>query len=195
MHYRSFLAVSSAALFLVACSESTAPPPGTALAHGPQLSVEASQKIPITFVTQFASFDGGETRTNGESGRSQSHFCLSFTVQEGDLEGTMYTCFSANDPSDQTASQGPNGFFTSTVPDLTEYQVCMPATGWCGTFSETASIGKVYPLPRGVEFKNAVALGGGDFEGMQLKGTVYECPDSQGDRGCFSGYLLVPGGL
>jgi len=193
MFYRSVLAACSGVIFLAACGDSTAPSAEPALTAAPQLSIAGTERIPISFVTQFASFDGGETRTNGASGRSQSHFCLSFTVQEGDLEGTMYTCFSANDPSDQTASQGPNGFFTSTVPDLTEYQVCMPATGWCGTFSETASIGKVYPLPRGVEFKNAVALGGGDFDGMQLKGTVYECPDSQGDRGCFSGYLLVPG--
>lgn len=192
MHYRSRLAACSSVILLAACGETTAPAAEPAIAAAPQLSVEASQKIPITFVTQFVSFDGGETRMNGASGRSQSHFCLSFTVQEGDLEGTMNTCFSANDPSELTASRGPDGFFTTTIPGESEYDVCMPATGWCGTFSAVAGVGKVYPQPRGVEFNNSVAFGGGDFEGMKLQGTVYECPDSQGNRGCFSGYLLVP---
>lgn len=187
------------ALTVAACSDA-ADPTGlpdavtAGAASGPLFVAGGARTIPISFVVQFQDFLGGETKTHGESGRSRSHFCLQFSVQEGDLAGTMETCFSANDPSDQTASQGPDGWFTTTSPDLTEYDVCMPSMGWCGTFSETASTGKVYPFPRGVEFNNSEAMGGGDFAGMKMKGTVFECADSQGDRGCFEGYLLVPPG-
>lgn len=196
MSHLNHLAALAAAVLVVGCSDSLAPSPeASAVAPAPpiMLASAGSESVPITFVTQFADFLGGEGRGNGASGRAQSHFCLAFTVQEGDLVGTMETCFSANDPSDQTASRGPAGWFTTTIPDYTHYDVCMPARGLCGTFDETASVGKVYPLPRGVEFPNSVALGGGDFEGMKLKGTVFECEDSNGDRGCFTGTLLIPG--
>ncbi len=188
-----FLAAVLSVAVVTACTDAAAPSADPA-SEQPTFAAGGSQTIPISFVTQFSAFLSGVTRTHGASGRSRSYFCLAFTVQEGDLEGTMETCFSANDPSDKTASHGPNGFFTTTSPDYTEYDVCMPATGWCGTFSETSSTGKVYPFPRGVEFNNSVAMGGGDFEGMKLRGTVFECADSQGDRGCFTGYLLIPGG-
>jgi len=192
MRYRFMLAALSAAFIVTACADSAAPSADVAAGDQPLFAAAGSQQIPISFVTQFSAFLGGETRTNGNSGRSRNHLCLAFTVQEGDLEGNLETCFSANDPSDQTASQGPDGRFTTTSPDYSEYEVCMPATGWCGTFSGTTNAGKVYPQPRGVEFHNSVAFGGGDFEGMKLQGSVFECADSQGDRGCFTGYLLVP---
>lgn len=195
MRYSFLPGILCAALVVAACSDSTAPPTGEANAatSSPlRTSAGGSQVIPVAFVTEFRAFLSGDSRSNGSSGRTQDYICLQFSVQEGDLEGDMETCFSANNPSDQTASQGPGGWFSTSVPDYSEYEVCMPSTGWCGTFSETASAGKVYPLPRGVDFPNSVALGGGDFEGMVLKGIIYECPDSQGDRGCFSGYLEVP---
>jgi len=198
MRYLGRVVALAAAASLLGCADPVAPSPeSSAAAVSPpaMLAMGGSETIPVTFVTQFADFLGGETRENGASGRTRSHFCLAFTVQEGDLEGTLETCFSANDPSDQTASRGVNGWFTSTVPDYSHYEVCMPSRGWCGTFDETTSVGKVYPLPRGVEFPNSVALGGGDFEGMKLHGQVFECEDSNGDRGCFTGTLLVPGGL
>lgn len=192
MRYRFMLAALSAAFIVTACADSAAPSADVAAGEQPLFAAGGSQTIPISFVTQFSAFLGGETRTNGNSGRSQSHFCLAFTVQEGDLEGTLETCFSANDPSDQTASQGKNGWFTTTIPGDDHYEVCMQSTGWCGTFDSGTGTGKVYPQPRGVEFNNSLAFGGGDFEGMKLQGSVFECADSQGDRGCFTGHLLVP---
>jgi hypothetical protein len=182
-----------AAAALTGCADPVAPAPESTTVAAVPLAVAGAETIPISFVTQFADFLGGEGRENGTSGRTQSHFCLAFTVQEGDLEGTLVTCFSANDPSDQTASQGINGWFTSTVPDYSHYEVCMPSRGLCGTFDEATSVGKVYPLPRGAQFPNSVAFGGGDFDGMKLQGSIVECEDSNGDRGCFSGTLLAPG--
>jgi hypothetical protein len=153
-----------------------------------------SQQIPVAFVTEFREFEFIGTSSHGTSGRSRSHFCLVFSVQEGDLAGTVKNCFYASDPSEQTASNGKNGWFTTTSPDYALYEVCMASTGWCGTFDGLVTAGKVYPQPRGVEFINGVALGGGDFQGMKLQGTVFECEDSVGNRGCFEGTLLVPGG-
>ena len=197
MRHAFLPAVLCVALTVAACSDASDPtglPDAAAAgpASGPLFMANGARKIPITFVVQFQEFVSGETRTHGNSGRSRSHLCLRFSVQEGDLEGLLDTCFYANDPSDQTASQGPDGWFTTTSPDFSEYEVCMPSMGWCGTFSETSHTGKVYPQPRGVEFNNSEAMGGGDFAGMKMKGTIFECPDSQGDRGCFDGYLIVP---
>jgi len=196
MRYLNTLAVLAASVALAGCADPVAPT-ADSFASAPSQPVMfaagGTETIPVVFVTQFASFNSGETREHGMSGRVRSRFCLSFTVQEGDLEGTMDTCFSANDPSDQTVSHGKNGWFTTTSPEFTHYDVCMPSRGLCGTFDEATSAGKVYPQPRGVQFNNSVAFGGGGFEGMKLQGSVAECLDSNGDRGCFTGTLQVPG--
>jgi len=196
MHKLTVLAALAAAAALAGCSDPAAPMQEStsgSVSTPVMLAAGGAETVPVTFVVQFADFLGGDGRGNGASGRAQSHFCLAFTVQEGNLEGTLETCFSANDPSELTASRGPDGWFTTTVPDYSHYEVCMPSRSLCGTFDETTSVGKVYPQPRGVEFPNSVALGGGDFEGMKLQGAVFECEDSNGDRGCFTGTLLIPG--
>jgi hypothetical protein len=169
-------------------------PAASALNAQPMFASSGSEKIPVAFVTEFREFIFLGTSGHGESGRARSHFCLVLSVQEGDLEGTLNTCFYASDPSEQTASNGKNGWFTTTSPDYSHYEVCMPSRGWCGTFDALVSAGKVYPQPRGVEFINSVAMGGGDFDGMKLQGSAFECEDSNGDRGCFTGTIQVPGG-
>ena len=192
------VAALSATLGLAACTDVAAPTaeaaPTPTTPTAPMYVSTGSQEIPVAFVSEFREFEFLGTSSHGASGRSRSHFCLVFSVQEGDLEGTLKNCFYASDPSEQTASNGKNGWFTTTSPDYSYYEVCMPSRGWCGTFDALVSAGKVYPQPRGVEFINAVAMGGGDFEGMKLQGTVFECDDSVGNRGCFEGTLLVPGG-
>ena len=188
MRYSFIAPVLGAALVLSACSEQAVAPvsdagtmgvDGVAFANG-------ATKIPVSFVTEFRDFLGGEFNTHGASGRSRNLIGLLFSVQEGDLEGTMETWFNSNDPNPATGS------FSTSNGVSTDYDVCMPAMGWCGTFSDVAGPGKFYPLPRGVAIPNAVSFGGGDFEGMKLQGQVYECADSQGNRGCFTGHLLIP---
>lgn len=197
MRYILACGALATAIVVAGCSDLVAPS-SKAVVSGLDtpimFSANGTQNIPVTFVTQFAAFLSGETREHGSSGRSRSHVCLAFTVQEGDLAGTMETCFYNNDPSDQTVSHGIDGWFSTGSPDYSHYEVCMPSKGWCGTFDETGAAGKVYPQPRGVQFHNSVAFGGGDFEGMKMQGSVAECEDSNGDRGCFTGTLQIPGG-
>jgi len=59
--------------------------------QAPTAMIQAAEVIPISFVTQFVSFDGGNVDPKGGSGRTQSSFCLTFSVQEGDLSGTLHT--------------------------------------------------------------------------------------------------------
>jgi hypothetical protein len=188
MRYPFLMPAVALALTLSACSEPLTPEPesGAAAVEGIALASHGSTKIPISFVTEFRDFLGGEFNTHGQSGRSRNLIGLMFSVQEGDLEGTMETWFNSNDPNPATGS------FSTSNGVSTDYDVCMPAMGWCGTFSDVAGPGKFYPLPRGVEIPNAVSFGGGDFEGMKLQGNVFECADSQGNRGCFTGHLLIP---
>lgn len=196
MRYSFIVPALGAALALSACSEPVAPvataDPGVVAMDGPALAANGATQIPVSFVTEFRAFLGGEFNTHGASGRSRNLIGLQFSVQEGDLEGSMVTWLNANDASPQTASQGTNGSFSTSNGVSTDYDVCMPALGLCGTFSAVAGPGKVYPQPRGVEIPNSVAFGAGDFEGMKLQGNVFECADSQGNRGCFTGHLLIP---
>jgi hypothetical protein len=183
-----------AAALVSGCGETTGPEPTANQSVTAALSIASlsSEAIPVTFVTEFRDFLGGEFSPHGASGRLRGLIGLAFSVQEGDLSGTMVTWIAVNEASPQTASQGPNGIFNTTTGVQTDYDVCLPARGWCGTFTAVPGPGKVYPQPRGVEIPNAVAFGAGDFEGMKLQGTVMECADSQGNRGCFTGQLLVP---
>jgi hypothetical protein len=194
MRYQFFMPAVALALTLSACSEPLTPEPesGAAAVEGIALASHGSTEIPISFVTEFREFLGGEFSTHGASGRSRNLIGLSFSVQEGDLVGSMVTWLNSNDPSPQTGAQGTNGSFSTSNGVSTDYDVCMPALALCGTFSAVAGPGKVYPQPRGVQIPNSVAFGAGDFEGMKLQGTVSECADSQGNRGCFTGHLLIP---
>lgn len=196
MRYPFLFPALAAAVALSACSEPAAPTADADEAavamEGPVFAATGATQIPVSFVTEFRAFLGGEFNTQGASGRSRNLIGLEFSVQEGDLEGSMVTWFNSNDPSPQTGSQGTNGSFSTSNGVSTDYDVCMPALGLCGTFSDVAGPGKFYPAPRGVEVPNAVSFGGGDFEGMKLQGNVFECADSQGNRGCFTGHLLIP---
>ena len=195
MQHSFIVPVLGAALALSACSEPVGPATtadqGVVAMDGTALSSNSATQIPISFVTQFSAFLGGEFSPNGNSGRSHDLIGLAFSVQEGDLAGTMETWLSQNSASPQTASQGTNGIFSTSRAVSTEFDVCMPALGLCGTFSGAAGPGKVYPQPRGIDAKN-VAFGGGDFEGMKLQGEVLDCVGPQGNRGCFTGHLLIP---
>jgi len=196
MRYPFLLPALAAAVALSACSDPAAPiaeADHTAVAvYGPALTANGATQIPVSFVTEFRAFLSGEFNTHGASGRSRNLIALQFSVQEGDLDGSMVTWININDPSPQTGAQGTNGSFSTSRGVSTDYDVCMPALGLCGTFSAVAGPGKVYPQPRGVEIPNSVAFGAGDFEGMKLQGNVFECADSQGNRGCFTGHLLIP---
>ena len=193
MRYSFIAPILGAALILSGCSEQAVAPvsdSGTMGVDGVAFANGATM-IPVSFVTQFSAFLGGEFSPNGNSGRSHDLIGLAFSVQEGDLAGTMETWLSQNSASPQTASQGTNGIFSTSRAVSTEFDVCMPALGLCGTFSGAAGPGKVYPQPRGIDAKN-VAFGGGDFEGMKLQGEVFDCAGPQGNRGCFTGHLLIP---
>ncbi len=191
MRYQFAGAALSLAL-VAGCSEPAGPADQTVAALGETAAVAGSEMIPISFVTEFRAFLGGEFDPHGNSGRSRNLIGLQFSVQEGDLAGSMVTWIAQNDPGSSSGSQGINGSFSTSNGVSTEYDVCLPARGLCGTFSAVSGPGKVYPQPRGVELPNTVAFGGGDFEGMKLQGNVFECADSQGNRGCFTGHLLIP---
>ena len=194
MRYSFFAPVLGAALVFSACSEQAVAPvsdAGIIQFEGAAPAANGATKIPVSFVVEFREFLPGESNPHGNSGRVRDLFGLGFSVQEGDLEGTMVTWLNVNGASPKTASQGTNGVFSTSRNVSTEFDVCLPALGLCGTFSGVPSPGKLYPQPRGVEAKS-VAFGGGDFEGMKLQGEVFECADSQGNRGCFTGHLMIP---
>ncbi len=187
-----FLGAALSCAVLLGCSDQAGPGPDQIAAIEGAPSFAVAEMIPISFVTEFRAFLGGEVDTHGNSGRSRNLIGLAFSVQEGDLAGSMVTWIALNEPGSSSGSQGINGYFANSNGVSTEYDVCLPARGMCGTFSAVSGPGKVYPQPRGVELPNAVAFGAGDFEGMKLQGNVFECADSQGNRGCFTGHLLIP---
>lgn len=134
---------------------------------------------PITYVSTFAAFLGIEVHPNGNSGRSQERdLMLAFDVS-GDLVGTATATLTNNNGVDKV------GFATSHQNFILD--VCWPARGLCGEF-EGKSAGKI--TGAGIDFPISIAQGSGGFEGMTLRGELVECPDSNGDKGCFTGYIV-----
>lgn len=164
---------------LFACSESP-----TGITQPEELTTLESladnpNATPISYVSTFAEFVSIDVRENGNSSRTRENDLVLVFDVTGDLVGTETVVLNNNNGIDKV------GFATSHQQAVTE--VCWPARGLCGSF-EGIGAGKV--TSEGIDFPIAISHGTGGFEGMILKGEFLECPDSNGDKGCFTGFII-----